>query len=724
MGTFERIRQVSPYALGIFVVVFVGFMVISDIDFDSILTKNPAVAPIAKINGEEILYRDFEERVRQLVEQQRSQMDDPDADIDENQIRTQVWDQMISEVLMRQHAEKSGIKVTAAEIADLLIEDPPDYLANSFVDTAGNFNRRLYLELITNPETIVNYMGVDPSQMDEFEREEAIRNFRRDLLNIENFIRNQKLNEGLNTVVSTAGSQISPLFAKTNFRAEQSQADVRFIHISTRDIDPELVEITDQEVKEYYEKNKKYYRSKPQRKIKYLTMPIEPSADDSSRANRRVQKILEDLQLGTDLATTDSIFDIKMSEFSGTTSEWQMFQDIDPMRANYFAFLPERQVVGPVRLPDGIYFFRLDGRRSGENVVVKASHILVGFGTNDNKDSARAEANKILRRARSGEDFAMLAMTLSEDKGSGASGGDLGYFGKGRMVKPFEDAAFAANVGQIVGPVESQFGYHIIKVTDRKSEELQYSQIKIVPTLSNPTRNKIFMAAHSFVKQFEDGIQFDTLANRMGISFDTTDFIGKDFPIFGSWALTNQIFEAKIGTVLQPREIQQSGIVIIQVIDQRNEGISELSAVEKEIRQKILKRKQIDMLKDRAMNIYNQAKSFSDLSEFTDFEVRRAESLKNNGSVPGAGMDIAFTATIFKSETGKVLEPIRGETGWFIAQIVTKNIPDDEVINAGYSAHAGTLKQVAKSQIFNTWFTRIKQDAKIEDFRSMFYNEY
>jgi len=724
MGTFERIRRVSPYALGVFVVVFVGFMVISDIDFGSIMTKNPAVAPIGIINGEEILYKEFEERVRQLVEQQRMQMDDPDGTIDENQIRNQVWDQMIAEILMRQHAEKSGIVVTSAEIADILMEDPPEFLARSFTDTAGNFNRRLYLELVTNPESIVNYMGADPAQMDESEREEAINNFRRDLLNIENYLRNQKLNEGLNTVVSTAGSQISPLFAKTNFKSEQSVADVKFVHISTRDIDPELVEITVDEIKDYYNKNKKYYRSKPQRKIKFLTMPIEPSAEDSSRANRRVQKILEDLQLGTDMATTDSIFELKMSEYSGTTSDWEMFQDIDPMRANYIAFLPDRQVVGPVRLPDGIYFFRLDGRRSGENLVVKASHILVGFGPNNNKDSARAEANKILRRARSGEDFAVLAMTLSEDKGSGASGGDLGYFGKGRMVKPFEDAAFAANVGQIVGPVESQFGFHIIKVTDRKSEELQYSQIRIVPTLSNPTRNKIFMAAHSFVKQFEDGTPFDTLANRMGISFDTTDFMAKDFPIFGSWALTNQIFDAKVGDILQPREIQQSGIVIVHVIDQRKEGVAELAAVEKEIRQKLMKRKQIDMLKERANNIYNQAKSYSDLSEFTDFEVSRAESLKNNGSVPGAGMDIAFTATIFKSDVGKVLEPIRGETGWFIAQIVTKSVPDEDKINNDYPTHALTLKQVAKSQIFNTWFARIKQNAIIEDFRSQFYSDY
>ncbi len=726
MGTFERIRKVSPYALGVFVVVFIGFMVASDADIGSLVKQgnNPQTAAIGIINGEKILYQDYELKVKQAIEQQRTQMQNPDAEIDENQIRNQVWDQMVNEVLTRQEAEKAGIRVTDEEIADVLLESPPEFLARSFTDSAGNFNRQLYLELVTNPEKIVNYMGQDPTQMDPAEKEKAVANFRNDLLNISDYLRSQKYSNALTTTVTTAGSQISPLFAKTTFKNENSTANVNFIFVNPAEIATDKINISDKEIQDYYDSHKQYYNQKYQRKIKFSTLEIAPSADDSARSNKRIQRILEDLQKGMDLASTDSIFDLKMSEYSGTTNEWTMFQDIDPMKVAYFANAPERQVVGPVRLPDGNYFFRLDGRRSGENVVVKASHVLIGFGPQNNKDSALKLAQTVLKKARGGEDFGKLATDYSTDKGSAAQGGDLGFFGKGRMVKPFEEAAFAANVGQIVGPVESQFGYHVIKVTDKKSDEIQYSEIKINPTISNPTRNKILMDAHSFVKQSEEGVDFDSLAKRLNLSADTTDFFPRAFPLFGSWDLTNKVFDSEIGTVLQPKDLKKQGIVIVKILDERKEGTADLASVKKEITDKLVKRKQLDMLKDKAFNIYNEVKVNSDLSLATQYEVRNAAELKNDGSIPGLGLDVVFTGNIFKSATGKVLEPVRGTNGWYIAQINTMQVPDDKAIEEGVKLQMEKLKQVAKNQAYNNWFQKIKEIAKIEDLRGKFFTDY
>lgn len=94
---------------------------------------------------------------------------------------------------------------------------------------------------------------------------------------------------------------------------------------------------------------------------------------------------------------------------------------------------------------------------------VEASHILIRFG--DNKEAAKAKAEAILADLKNGADFATVAKEKSEDPGSGAKGGDLGRFGRGRMVKPFEDAAFALKKpGELSGLVESQFGYHILKL--------------------------------------------------------------------------------------------------------------------------------------------------------------------------------------------------------------------------------------------------------------------
>lgn len=85
---------------------------------------------------------------------------------------------------------------------------------------------------------------------------------------------------------------------------------------------------------------------------------------------------------------------------------------------------------------------------------IKCSHILV---------KKQSEAMAVLERLKKGESFANLARELSVDRGSGKKGGDLGLFGRGVMVKAFEDAAFKLNKGEISQPVKTEFGYHIIK---------------------------------------------------------------------------------------------------------------------------------------------------------------------------------------------------------------------------------------------------------------------
>ena len=98
-----------------------------------------------------------------------------------------------------------------------------------------------------------------------------------------------------------------------------------------------------------------------------------------------------------------------------------------------------------------------------------ASHILVRFGANAERDRAQAEVRlrELLARLRSGEDFAKLAREYSEDPGSARNGGDLGSFGPGQMVPEFDKAVFNSDLNTVIGPVKTQFGYHLVEVTSR-----------------------------------------------------------------------------------------------------------------------------------------------------------------------------------------------------------------------------------------------------------------
>lgn len=123
---------------------------------------------------------------------------------------------------------------------------------------------------------------------------------------------------------------------------------------------------------------------------------------------------------------------------------------------------------------------------------VRASHILVRFEANANEEqklTAKLKAENLRAELVQGEDFAAMARKRSEDPGSAAQGGDLGFFKAGMMVKPFEDAAFALKIGDLSQPVETSFGYHLIKVTDRR-EAHQATFAEVRPKLLEQLREE------------------------------------------------------------------------------------------------------------------------------------------------------------------------------------------------------------------------------------------
>lgn len=145
--------------------------------------------------------------------------------------------------------------------------------------------------------------------------------------------------------------------------------------------------------------------------------------------------------------------------------------------------LLQQEVVSKVTVTDEETQEFYDGRKDqfNEPEQVQASHILVmvkSEATQEEKDAAREKIEAILAQVKAGEDFAELAKEHS-DCPSKEKGGDLGFFAQGQMVKPFEDAAFALSDGEISDVVETQYGYHLIKVTGRKSQrQIPFDEVK------------------------------------------------------------------------------------------------------------------------------------------------------------------------------------------------------------------------------------------------------
>ncbi len=727
MGTIERIRQISPYAFIAFAVIFVLFMVLSD-NISSLTSsggESIQTAVIAEVNGDKIYYKDYEERVRQRIDQMRNNPQTKEQEIDEASIRTQIWNEMVDEILLRQAGEKFGITITDEEIADILIENPPDFLKQSFTDTAGNFDKNLYLELITNPEKIIYYTGQNPEELDADEKNRQINNFRNELVTIGEYLKLQKLNEAMENTIKAAYSISSPSYIKEKYINNNSTADINFIYLGVEAVNDSSIQVSDEEIKDYYNAHKGMFKTKENRKVKTLTFNFIPSAEDSAKVNNRIEKIANDLNSALTPEAKDSIFSIKLNEYSGLENDWKLIQDINPQASTVLGNAPEKTIIGPISMIDGTHFYRIDGRRKGTQEVVKASHILINF--NNNKDSAKAAANKILALAKKGN-FAELAAKHSEDKGSAMQGGDLGYFGKGRMIPEFEKAAFNTPIGKVAGPIETQFGYHIIKVVDKKSDELKFSEIILFPTVSIATKNKIKRDAFAAMKQIENGANIDTLAAKLNIQCEESYSLKKHQEYQGSMSLSNKIFDASLNEVIPPQEIKDNYVVVCQVSKIIKDGTAPLEEVREQIISKISKIKKLDIVKTKIYEVYNNVKNMTTLtmdSTITlpyNVKILNAQT-NNNGTIKGAPTDYIATSKIFNNLTkGKINSPIRGSNGYFIIELINKTIAS--IKDPKELKDVDKEKEQASRNLFNTWFSNFKTESKIKDKRSKYYSEF
>ena len=221
----------------------------------------------------------------------------------------------------------------------------------------------------------------------------------------------------------------------------------------------------------------------------------------------------------------------------------------------------------------------------------KAAHILIETGSDDAAASKKAEA--ILARARAGEDFAKLAREFSDDPGSRAAGGDLGWAPKEAYVQPFSEALFAMSKGEIRGPVKTQFGYHIIRLEDVEEPHVRsFDEVRaeLEPEFRREQAQTIFyeksqqLADESFASLSE----LDSVGKKLGMTVQTVaDFtrqgggaLGNDHKVIEA-AFSNEVLQERQNS--QPVPIGEDSVVVLRVTDHTPSTQLPLAQVQEQI---------------------------------------------------------------------------------------------------------------------------------------------
>jgi peptidyl-prolyl cis-trans isomerase D len=353
---------------------------------------------------------------------------------------------------------------------------------------------------------------------------------------------------------------------------------------------------------------------------------------------------------------------------------------------------------------------------------VRASHILL---KTDGKDDAavKAKAEELLKQARAGADFAELAKKNSEDEASAKNGGDLDYFGRGRMVPEFDQAVFAMKPGDISDLVKTQYGYHIIKLVDKKNATTR-TLAEVRQQLNDQLAYQRAQAqaadlSQNLEKQIKTPADLDKVAKAQGLTVQESGFFAKDEPILGlgpSPEAATKAFELKPGEVGGPLRASR-GFVFETLVAKQDPRDANLDEVKDRVREEVVKQKARDLSKQKAAELAAKLKSapdFEKAAKAAGVEAKTTDLIAQDSPIPDLGVAPAVEEAAFKLPVGAVSDPIPTDNGTAVIKVVEKKTVTPEEWTSSKDRFREELLTDRRNRFFSAYMVKAKQKLKIE----------
>lgn len=236
------------------------------------------------------------------------------------------------------------------------------------------------------------------------------------------------------------------------------------------------IKVTDREIDHYLETEGKVGSEDIQYRLGHILVAVREgaSATDIKKAQEKVNQVLEKLREGQDFGKLAMSYSDDANALKGGDLGWRALRDIPSLFSEGITRMQAGQVADAIRSPSGFHIIKMleiKGIDSHTITKTKVRHILIK--TNELIDDTEASKRllELKKRIEDGDDFAALARSHSDDKGTAIKGGSLDWVTPGDLVKPFEEAMNGLNIGQISAPVQTQFGWHLIQVNEREKKD-------------------------------------------------------------------------------------------------------------------------------------------------------------------------------------------------------------------------------------------------------------
>lgn len=655
MATLEKIRSKA----GILVSAIIGLALLAFILTDFLSAKKSMFShtdnTIGEMNGKKIDFQQFEQKVTELTEvyKIRSGNNSPD-DKALDGLRDEAWDELKFENIMETEYSKLGLAICPDELIDYMSgANIHPIIRNAFTDPqTGEFNKNWVIQFLKKTN--------DPS-----DPQRPLR------LYIEYIITVDRINSKYVNLLRK-GMGVPTFIAKSDYQENNYKVDFSFIIQKYSNFDDKDISITSDDLKKYYKSHAYLYEQSASRDLEYVTFDINPTREDTAAAREWINKIKPDFVSTTeveqfvnensDVPYKDKSY--KQDEMPDSLGKILLKAPIGEVYGPYFdgTSLKLARLYKFVNLPDS----------------VRVRHILIAPKGKTEADIERAkslaDSIKLVLEKDKKDEFTELANRFSDDRSSAIKGGDLGWIKEGTTVKPFNDTSFEAKRGEIKS-VESDYGFHVLQVTDRSKEEkkVKIAIIERKLTPSQQTFNQVYAKAMKFAsenqtyKKFLQAIEKQRLTKKIASNLTEVD---KSIPgIESPRQILQWAFEAKKGEVSEPKQVENQ-FIIAALAEVRIKGTAPFELVKNDVELQVRKEKKTKKIAEQINKSTAGVTSIQDLGLKLNTVVETASQISfSSYAIPDYGIEpnvVAFASVFPKN---KISGPIDGNNGVYVIYI-------------------------------------------------------
>ena len=704
MAILGKIREKS-----IFLIIVIGLalfaFVISGV-FDGSSSNSGPDDPIAIINDEEVDFEFF----RQLVDQtERS------YNYSTIQALNLVWNQFLRNTIFEQEYEKLGIDAGKDQIEQIISSNQSIVQDTRFLNEAGFFDFGIFTDFISQLRL------ENPSAYQTWKNQEK------------GIISLAKQNIYFNLIKASSG--LTNEESREIYHFKNDNINIKFVKIPFELIPDSLVKVSDSEIRKYINNNSELYERDETRNIQYVLFDDKATESDITDIRLNLESLIDErISYNNVSKLTDTIPGLKSTsnirEFIEDNSDL-LFDSIYKPKGNLnndyaeiLFGLSEGDVFGPYRDKEYLKISKLIDFK--KNASIRASHILVSYDgatrsqleSSRSKKEARSIVNKLYRLARKNpNNFDQLANENS-DGPTKNKGGDLGFFKEGQMAQEFFNFCNKSRVGRI-GLVETEFGFHIIKVTDKDDLALIADVSKKIVS-SEKTSNEIYRKSTQFEMDSKKERNYEEVSKRNNytpIPVVDIEKLEEFLPgLFRQRNIVKWVFEkdTKIKDIKR-FNLNDGGYAVVQLISKNINGIASIDEVRDEVTKILLKKKKLEIIIKR----YKSKNTLESIIENNDLLIETATAVnQQNPTIPGYGNEPYVIGAAFSLEENQTSKLLKGINGVYKIVLLKKN----KALDIGnYNNFGLSVRDSNDQNIPESVFNALNSVAEIEDNRSLYY---